>query len=137
MKFFLDNCISVHYARALRVLTEFQKYEIVHLSEKFAKDTKDIVWIRELAKENDWVIISGDPRISRNKAEREAWHESGLTAFFFGDGWASRKYWKQAEDIVRWWPDIVLAAREAKKGTGFLLSLKATSMKEIYTQDQH
>lgn len=28
-------------------------------------------------------MISGDIRISRNRAEKAAWRESGLTAFFF------------------------------------------------------
>ena len=133
MRFFLDNCISPVHTRALRVLAEVQQYEIVHLSEKFdRRDIPDAEWIRVLAAEGSWVIVSGDPRISRGKVERQAWHESGLTAFFFGKGWASRSYWKLAADLVAWWPHIVLAAREAHAGSGFLIPLRANEFQKIY-----
>jgi len=109
---FLDNCISVRFARALRVLAEIQEYEIVHLSEKFDRaDVTDEEWLTALGQEGDWAVVSADPRITRGKAQRRAWHESGLAAFFFASGWASRSYWNQAEDIVHWWPGIVLQAR--------------------------
>lgn len=132
MRFFLDNCISPVHAKALRILAEVQEYEILHLSEKFARDTPDHEWIGELGREGDWVIVSGDPRITRGRAERAAWHESGLTAFFFGKGWASRSYWKLAADLVTWWPTIVLVARQSPPGSGFLLPLKGREPKLIY-----
>lgn len=133
MKFFLDNCISPVHAKALRVLAEVQEYEILHLSEKFPRDTRDHEWLGELGREGDWVVVSGDPRITRGRIERAAWHESGLTAFFFGKGWASRSYWKLAADLVTWWPTIVLTARQAPAGSGFLLPLKGREPKQIYT----
>lgn len=83
MRFFLDNCISPVHAKALRILAEVQEYEIVHLSERFERDARDPEWLGTLGREGDWVIVSGDPRITRGRAERRAWHESGLTAFFF------------------------------------------------------
>ena len=39
-----------------------------------------------------------------------------LTAFFFADGWASKGFWKQAESLVHWWPQIVLKARAGDTG---------------------
>ena len=134
MRFFIDNCISPRYARALRELAEIQKYEIVHLSEKFERsDVKDVDWLRTLGEEGNWVIVSGDPRISKSKADRRAWHESGLTAFFFGKGWSSLSYWKQAADIVRWWPEIVLESRRTEQGTGYLIPKKGKKFQTIYS----
>ena len=133
MRFFLDNCISPTHARALAVLGEIQEYEIVHLRDRFRPETPDEDWIRELSNEGGWVIVSGDPRISRSKPIRTVWRESGITAFFFGDGWASRKYWNQAADLVKWWPIIVLQARSAVPGTGYLIPVKARELKEIYS----
>jgi len=132
VKFFLDNCIAPVYAKVLNILAERQGYPIVHLRDKFPASTKDPEWIRVLAEEREWIIVSGDPRISRGKAERQAWQESRLTAFFFGDGWASRSYWHQAEDIVRWWPRIVLEAAKAPQGKGFLIPLKGKEFQVIY-----
>ncbi|MGH9158578.1 MAG: hypothetical protein ACRD2X_01125, partial [Vicinamibacteraceae bacterium] len=113
MRFFLDNCISPVLARALNVLAEVQQYQIVHLRERFEPDTKDVAWITILAGEQGWVILSGDTRISRSKAEKAAWRESGLTAFFMADGWSQKKFWTQAAELVHWWPAIVLTARQA------------------------
>jgi hypothetical protein len=120
VRFFLDNCISPILARALAVLAEFQQYDIIHLRDRFEPETRDLDWIPVLAAEGDWVIISGDTRISRSKAERAAWHESGLTAFFLSDDWSQKKFWTQAAELVRWWPVIVLTARQAPSGSGFV-----------------
>jgi hypothetical protein len=133
LKFFLDNCISPVYADAIAVLAKIQQYDIVHLSQQFDRDTKDVVWIRALSEEPNTVIVSGDPRISRGKAEREAWLESRLTAFFFGEKWASKSFWKQAADLIKWWPEIVLMARKAPRGSGFMVQVSSKSLVNIYT----
>lgn len=132
MRLFIDNCVSIHLAEGIRALAQVQQYDIVHLREKFDEDTDDVVWISALAEEGDWVIVSGDPRISRNKAERAVWLESGITAFFLSDGFPNKRFWKQAEILVHWWPEIVLAAREATEGSGYLLPLSGNKMKKIY-----
>lgn len=132
MKFFLDNCIAPVFAKVLNILAERQGYPIPHLRDRFPPDTKDPEWIRALAEEGEWIIVSGDPRISRGKAERQAWQESRITAFFFGDGWTSRNYWKQAEDMVHWWPRIVLEAEKASRGKGFLIHLGGKDFQVIY-----
>jgi hypothetical protein len=103
VRFFFDNCVSSKFVQALAILAQIQDYELVHLTSKFTADTKDEDWIRSLAKDGDRVIISGDPRISKGQVQRKAWQESGLTAFFFADGWASKGFWKQAESLVHWW----------------------------------
>jgi hypothetical protein len=113
-------------------LAEIQNYEIVHLRERFPEATPDEDWIRVLGQEGEWVIVSGDPRINRSKPVREVWRDSGLTAFFFGDNWAQRKYWNQAADLVHWWPTIVLEARRAVSGSGFLIPVKGRELKLMY-----
>jgi hypothetical protein len=132
VRFFFDNCISVKFVQALSILAQIQGYELVHLTEHFPPDATDEEWLQSLAKDRDWVIISGDPRISRGRAQRIAWQEAGLTAFFFADGWASKGFWKQAESLARWWPQIVLKAREATPGTGYLIPWNGKNFKQIY-----
>lgn len=132
MKFFLDNCISYVYAEALKILAKPQGYPIVHLRERFPTGADDLDWIPALGAEGDWVIVSGDLRISKSRAVRAAWKESGMTAFFFDSGWTEMNFWKQAEDIVRWWPRIVLKAREVPTGTGLVIPLKGKDFKPIY-----
>jgi hypothetical protein len=104
----------------------------MHLNDRFDKSSvPDEEWITVLGKEGDWIIISADPRISRAKAERAAWKESGLTAFFFADGWSNRTIYEQAADLIRRWPDMVQTARESPRGSGFLIT-KGKAFQSIY-----
>lgn len=131
MRLFFDNCISVALARAVAELARAQDIEVIHLSDRFPRDARDEEWMLALRSEG-WIIISGDTRISRGKTERAAWHESGLTAFFLGDGWSSKKYWIQATELVRWIPIIIETSNHCRPGSGFLLPFKGKEPKRIY-----
>jgi hypothetical protein len=131
VRLFFDNCISVALARAVAELARAQDIEVIHLSDRFSRDTRDEDWMIALRPEG-WIIISGDARISRGKTERAAWHESGLTAFFLGDGWASKKHWVQATELVRWMPIIIETSTNCRPGSGFLLPFKGKAPKAIY-----
>jgi len=124
--------MSPHHAVGLRGFGAIQGNEIVHLRERFAEDCPDLEWIHALATDGDWVIVSGDLRITRNPVERAAWHESGLTAFFFGDAWSRSQYWKKAAELVEWWPEIVSKARSHPRSHGFEIPKSATRMRQIY-----
>lgn len=132
MRFFVDNCIAPPLAQAMQLLSKSQGIQVEHLKTYFPPETKDVDWIRQLGAEGDWLIVSGDPSIARNKAEKAVWKESRLTAFFFGDGWASRRFWVQAHEMVRWWPLIIETSRVAPAGKGFLLPFKSNTMRELY-----
>ena len=88
MKFFFDNTMPPKVVEALKILDSDNK--ILHLKERFPADTIDAIWISALSGEGDWVIISGDVRITRNHGERAAWLESKLLAFFLAKGWTSQ-----------------------------------------------
>lgn len=120
MRFFIDNCIAKKIADSIAILARGRDQEVVHLTERFSADTPDVEWIRALEAEGDWIIVSADPRISRNRIEQAAWQESGLTAFFFVD-FASRRFWAQAEELVHRWPAIVETARSCRPGSGYLI----------------
>jgi len=135
VKFFFDNNVAPAMAEAIAALTRSQGIEIVHLKDRFPTNTPDPVWIAEIAAEG-FVIISGDPRISRNPANRAAWLESGMTAFFFGDGWASKKLMVQAAELVRWWPTIVDTVKVCTPGSGFVLPVKGSTPTVIYQPDR-
>lgn len=134
MKFFLDNCLSPYMARGLSEFATLQRHEIVHLTTagRFKADTPDAEWLRTLGEEGEWIVLSGDDRITRSPAERRAWHESGLTAFFFAPPFASMGYWKQAAVLVEWFPRIAAEARSAPTGVGYSIVAKAKDMKLIY-----
>lgn len=117
MKFFVDNCLSPRLAEALDILDHQNR--IVHLRDKFSPDIKDPQWISKLAREGDWIIISGDIRITKTPQNRKAWLQLGLTAFFFVGGWAQQTGWDKLWRAIRWWPHIVQYAGRRRKGSGW------------------
>lgn len=97
----------------------------------FSRDTPDIEWISKLGDEGDWIIVSGDLRISRNKAERKAWLESGLTAFFLAGGWGQQELWDTSWRLIKWWPFIRAQGRSIRSGAGFIVPVKGEKLEQL------
>jgi len=131
VKFFLDNNLSPAFARALHALSDRDGHEVRHLSEKFDRDITDVEWIRALAGEGDWVVVSGDTRIPKNPAERQAWLEAQLTTFFLGKGWTNLSLWDQAWKLVQWWPRIIDQARNVQPPAAFLVPVKGSRFEQL------
>jgi hypothetical protein len=115
VKIFIDNCLPPRWAPALSALAEV---EAAHLRHKFQADIEDIDWIRILGDEGGWTIISGDARITKLRHEKEAWLNSGLTAFFLVKGW-DLPFWDKTSLMVRWMPKILEQTRMVQPGAGF------------------
>jgi hypothetical protein len=133
VRFFFDNCISSNLTAAMGLLTA-SHHEIEHLTKRFSADALDEEWLPKLAHEHDLVIVSADPTITTAKKEREIWRQSGLTSFFFGGDFSRLPIWTQVCEVVNWWPEIVREAKDAPRGTGYLLPLKGSKKrpKRIY-----
>jgi predicted nuclease of predicted toxin-antitoxin system len=86
VKFFFDNNLPPKLAKSLHLLVE-PDHEVVHLKDRFSADAPDEEWITALAKQKDWIIVSGDLRIRRNPHVMEAWKSAGHTVFFLKPGW--------------------------------------------------
>ena len=80
VRFFFDNNLPPKLARSLHVLVA-PEHEVIHLKEKFPQNASDEAWMNGLAKELDWIIISGDNRITKNPHEVQAWRAAGHTTF--------------------------------------------------------
>jgi len=73
-----------------------------------------VEWIKVLAADDPpWVIISGDGRILKNKAELIALKEARLTYFCLSRQLMHMKIYEQAWKFIKAWPDIL----ENAKGT--------------------
>lgn len=122
MKFFFDNNLSPHLAKALDALSEPQGIRVLHLKEKFVANTPDHQWISTLASEGEWAILSHD-RFAKNSLEKEALRKSGLVTFILAKGWASLDGWHKAHLLVRWWP-VVLQQAELVNSGAFIVPTK-------------
>lgn len=121
--------MSRKFVEALKILDPDHK--IAHLTELFSADTPDAAWISVLSEEGDWVIISGDVRITRNSGERAAWLESKLLAFFLAKGWTNQPLWDQAWRFIKWWPGIVAQSLRVRPPAGFIVPLRDSKLEQV------
>ena len=131
MKFIFDHCIAKAMSKGLAEFTRDREIEIHHLGELFPANTPDLVWIPRLRDEG-YILVSGDIRITKNPVEREAWREAGFTAFFLDDGWSTRGFWPKVLELVRWWPTVMDTAKTCAPGSGFRLKFKGSKPDPIY-----
>jgi PIN like domain len=129
VRFFFDNTMSKKVVEALKILDA--NNQIVHLTDHFPADTPDEAWISNLAQEGNWIVISGDVRISRNPGQRKAWHESNLVAFFLAKGWTNLPLWDQAWKFMKWWPEIVTLASRMRPPAEFLIPVSSSKMQQL------
>ena len=125
-----DHNISHLIARALAELFRGE-HEVFALREKFRVNIPDIEWIDELSKEDRWVVISGDRRITRNKTEFEAFRRSRLVGFFLSAGLQKSKETKKLERILAQWESIEKQFELVRGSAMFELQMKGTHLRQI------
>ena len=130
MKVFFDHNMSPAMARAFRELFRGE-HEVVTLADKFERDTPDVEWINRLSDEGHWVIISGDRRITRNRAEFYAFRNSKLIGFFLSPGLCKSKVTKQMERILVLWENIDILAQRVEGGAMFELPMKGNRARQL------
>ncbi len=127
MRFFFDRCVPIPIARMVRAIEEGQ-HEIRHHDEdeRFGPKTTDTEWMTALATDTAplWIVISGDGRILRNKAERKVLEEVGLTFFCLDKPWPNTELYEYAWKFMKVWPKILA---HAKKGEGIIFRISAGS----------
>ncbi len=119
---FFDNNLAPKLAKTLHVLIE-PEHQVVHLKDRFAANTPDETWMTTLAREESWVIISGDLQIRQNPHEVQAWRSAGHTVFFLKDRWIELEFWTQAWKFVKCFPEIIDVADKANLGDFFSVSV--------------
>lgn len=124
--------MSPFHADGLRGFAQHDGHEFIHLRKKFRPDTPDIEWITKLGEEGDWIVISGDTRITRNPTEKRAWIESTLTGFFLAEPWMNDQYWKKTAALVKWFPEIARQAKKTPKHHGWQLPKSGSELRKLF-----
>ncbi|MEQ3637124.1 MAG: hypothetical protein ABNH30_12085 [Thalassolituus sp.] len=119
----MDNNLPPALARALHALSESEDHQVIHLSEKFSRDTPDIEWMQVLKDEGGWVIISQD-QFRKSDLEKLALRQYGLVVFCLAKHWARAEYWDKAYQLVRWWPALIGQAERIQGGAAFRVPWK-------------
>jgi hypothetical protein len=122
--------MSPAIARALRELFRGE-HDITFLAEKFARDVSDIDWISNLSREGHWIIVSGDRRITRNRAEYHAFRNSNLIGLFLSQGLNKAPVIKQMERILALWPTILTISATVQGGAMYELPMKSAKLRQL------
>lgn len=122
MRFFLDNNLAPKLARGFHQFV-LGEHEVVHLRDRFSQDTPDVEWMRALAAESPWIILSRDVAIGHNPHKVEAWKAAGHTIFFLKTGWTNIEFWPQVQKLARCFPEIIQFARRANPGDSFIITV--------------
>lgn len=130
MRFFVDNCLSPKLARVLHEASQ-PSHEFVHLRNRFDGNVVDEEWIRTLATEGNWVVLSGDYRILKKPPQRNVWIESGLTGFFLKKGWMNIEFHEQASKLIKLLPEILETAIQNPKGMIYSIGVNAKSARQF------
>ncbi|WP_187182083.1 hypothetical protein [Rhizobium sp. WL3] len=130
MKVIFDHNLSPRIARAFQALMG-SDYEIVALKDKFPPNIKDVDLIADLSREGGWVLISGDRRITRNRAEKMAFQSSRIIGMFLSSGLYKAPVLKQAERLIALWPTIELVSKNVSGGSMFELPIKSTKLSPL------
>lgn len=130
MNVLFDHNLSFRLAHALAALLSDQ-HNIVALKDKFQTDIDDVAFIKELSREGHWIVISGDYRITRNKAERLAFQQSRLTGFFMAPALKKAPVLKQLERLCALWGTIITVAGATAPGALFELPMKTTRVRPL------
>jgi hypothetical protein len=123
----IDENLPPAMANALAALFAGE-HEIVHLRQRFGPKVKDLEWISTLSAEGNWVIISGDRRIAKNKAEQQAFKASRLVGFFLSSGLQKAKLTKQMERLMALWETVEKQAKLVSGGAMFELQMKGNRL---------
>jgi hypothetical protein len=106
-------------------------HQVVPLCDKFAVNVSDVEWITALSRDGTWVVISGDRRIRKNRAEYQAFRSSRLVGMFLAPGLAKAPVTRQAERLIALWPSMIAVASRVAGGAIFELPAKSTRLEQL------
>lgn len=130
MKVLIDENRPPTLARALRELFK-GKHDVIHIRDRFGPSVTDVQWISELSAEGRWIVVSGDRRITRNKAEYNAFRASNLVGFFLSKGLYKSPVVKQMERLLALWQTIETQSAIVQGGAMFELPMTTTRIRQM------
>ena len=130
MKVVLDENLAPALARALDALFKGE-HKVIHLRERFGRGITDQQWIADLSQDSQWIVISGDRRITRNRAEYQAFRNSRLIGFFLSKGLYKAKLAKQMERMLAMWDNIIALASSVEGSAMFELPMKGSRARQL------
>jgi hypothetical protein len=130
VRFLFDANLPPDLAHAIRELctSESGVEEVIHLSDRFRRNTPDLEWIPALGQ--GWYIISLDKFAKSRGQEREALRRAGHAVYVLDPQWSKQPFWLKSSRLVLWWPQVLEHAR-LTEGGGFRIPWQHSSAKKF------
>lgn len=94
-------------ARTLSGYLSNTSTEVFHSRDIGLHNKPDVEWIAHLgATGEDWMIVTGDGRIRKNRAEREAYRRAGLKGLILAPAYQKHPMGKRCGILVSKWDEI-------------------------------
>jgi predicted nuclease of predicted toxin-antitoxin system len=118
--FFFDNHHSPEIVQILRSAGA----DVVHLRDVFTdRGIDDEVWIPEIGRRG-WILVTGDLRIRRRKAEKIVFQRAQIVTFFLAKEYNNKNALNRIKWILNQWEAIEAVAATAQPGDCFLVPMK-------------
>lgn len=135
MNLFFDNNVSPRLARTVKAFfadKRGEEHDAYHLKDLFPPNATDVEWFQGLQKKGgEWVIVTSDLRITKNRHEALAWQESGYPALFLAKGWTGLDQYEYVSKFFHHLPNLLKKIERSKPGTGYLVQVSGQKYKEV------
>ena len=123
MRVLVDENISPALAKALNALYAGE-HEIVHIRERFGPGVTDREWIEHMSAEGRWIVVSGDRRSTRSRAELATFRNSRLIGFFLAPALNAARVTTQMQRLLALWEDMEAISKSVAGGSMYELPIK-------------
>lgn len=111
MKVFFDNCTSPVLASTLNGYLQYFQHAAYHIKDvpglPSGRHSTDEEWIAHLSSSpEEWIFVTGDKRILKNRAERAALRSAGLHGFALAPAYQKMPFHQVASMLIWKWPEI-------------------------------
>lgn len=107
MKVLFDNCTSPVMASTLDGFIRWEGHSAVHIRDLPLTNPKDVEWMNYLAASRDeWLIVTGDQRIRKNKAEAQAFRRANLKAVVLASAYQKTGMQRCCAVLIDQWPSL-------------------------------
>lgn len=112
MNIFFDNCCSPKLAQTLDGYLRETGDRAWHIRDcsdaglSLPRYATDEAWMGALAQDpREWIVVTADGRIAKNKAEREAYRKAGLKGILLLPQFMKHPVHEQAAKLIWRWPE--------------------------------
>ncbi len=124
MNVLFDNCTSPVMARTLNGFVSNYGHEASHIRDLPLANPTDLEWIEYLRLDHrDWLVITGDDRIRRNKAERLAFRNSNLRGVVLAPAYQKTPLHRNCAVVVYQWPVLLETVKRFEPPILFEMSI--------------